>query len=394
MKLTQPTVNTLSLPPGKLDAIYFDDDVPGLGLRLRYGGKRSWIFQYGIGTKQRRMTLGTAPALTLAMVRKTAAELHARVRLGEDPAAAKREGMRHAAETVEAMLRLYLPERKQTLARTSYTSLERHLLRYAKSLHGTGVALVNRRDIGGLLATIAESSGATSANRVRASLSAFFGWCMARGLTEQNPVIGTHVLPEKSRSRVLSLAELAAVWNACSEDAYGAIVRLLILTGQRREEIGGLRHSEICDGNIVLPGTRTKNRRAHVVPLSAAAQAILAKMPVGDDDFVYGNSKPFTSWGYGKAHVDARLAAAGIKLDPWRVHDIRRSVATGMAEAGIAPHIVEAVLNHVSGHKAGVAGVYNRATYDREKRAALSLWSDHVMAAVEGRVTNVVTLRY
>jgi integrase len=317
MKLTQPTVNTLSLPPGKLDAIYFDDDVPGLGLRLRYGGKRSWIFQYGIGTKQRRMTLGTAPALTLAMVRKTAAELHARVRLGEDPAAAKREGMRHAAETVEAMLRLYLPERKQTLARTSYTSLERHLLRYAKSLHGTGVALVNRRDIGGLLATIAESSGATSANRVRASLSAFFGWCMARGLTEQNPVIGTQVMPEKSRSRVLSLTELAAVWNACSEDAYGAIVRLLILTGQRREEIGGLRHSEICDGNIVLPGTRTKNRRAHVVPLSAAAQAILAEMPAGDDDFVCGNGKPFTSWGYGKAHVDARLAAASIKFDPW-----------------------------------------------------------------------------
>jgi hypothetical protein len=109
MKLTQPAINSLALPAGKTDAIFFDDDVPGLGLRLRAGGKRSWIFQYGIGTKQRRMTLGAAPALTLATARKTAAELHARVRLGEDPAASKREGQRRAADTVEAILRLYLP---------------------------------------------------------------------------------------------------------------------------------------------------------------------------------------------------------------------------------------------------------------------------------------------
>jgi hypothetical protein len=99
MRLTQPTINNLALPPGKSDVIYFDDDVPGLGLRLRGGGKR-WIFQYGIGSKQRRMTLGTAPALTLAAARKTAAELHARVRLGEDPAACKREGQRRASATI------------------------------------------------------------------------------------------------------------------------------------------------------------------------------------------------------------------------------------------------------------------------------------------------------
>ena len=300
MKLTQPTVNSLGLPPGKADMIFFDDDVPGLGLRLRSGGKRSWIFQYGIGTKQRRMTLGTAPALTLAAARKTASELHARVRLGEDPAAAKREGVRRATETIEAVLRLYLPEKRQALAPASYISLERHLLRYAKPLHGAGVTLTTRRDIGDLLAAIAASIGATSANRTRASLSAFFSWCMARGLTEQNPVIGTHVIPEKSRSRVLSIAELAAIWNACGGDAYGTIVRLLILTGQRREEIGGLRQGEICDGNIVLPDTRTKNRRAHIIPLSAAAQSTLARRPARDGDFVFGGHKPFTSWSFGK----------------------------------------------------------------------------------------------
>jgi hypothetical protein len=129
MKLTQPTVNSLTLPAGKTDAIFFDDDVPGLGLRLRSSGKRSFIFQYQIGAKQRRMTLGAQGALTVSVARKTAGDLHARVRLGEDPAAAKREGQRRAADTVEATLRLYLPEKKQALRSSSYEAVERHLLR-------------------------------------------------------------------------------------------------------------------------------------------------------------------------------------------------------------------------------------------------------------------------
>jgi integrase len=383
MKLTQPTANKLALPPGKNDAIFFDDDMPGLGLRLRSGGKRSWIFQYGIGSKQRRMTLGIAPALTLAAARKTAKELHANVRLGKDPAASKREGQRRAADTVEAMLRLYIPEKSQTLAPGSRMSLERHLLHYAKPLHGLGVTLVTRRDIASLLTTVAASSGNPSALGTRASLSAFFGWCMARGLTEQNPVIGTQVVRTQPRTRVLSLDELAAVWRACRNDSYGAIVRLLILTGQRREEIGGLRVEEIGDGIIALPASRAKNKRAHIIPLSAPAQAILAAQPPRAE-FVFG--KAFTSWSRGKSLLDAALDT---KLAPWTLHDLRRSVATGMAELGVAPHIVEAVLNHV-GHKAGVAGVYNRATYEKEKRIALATWADHVLATVEGRASTMI----
>ena len=337
------------------------------------------------------MTLGITPALSLAAARKTATELHAKVRLGEDPAASKRDGQRRAADTVEAVLRLYLPEKRQTLTSGSCIALERHLLRYAKPLHGLGVALVSRRDIGSLLATVAASSGNPTANFTRASLSAFFGWCMARGLVEQNPVIGTLRTQMQPRMRVLPLAELAAVWRACSDDAYGAIVRLLILTGQRREEIGGLRLEEIGDGIIALPASRAKNKRAHIIPLSAPAQRILASQPPRPE-FVFG-LKAFTSWSRGKYLLDAALAAAGEKLAPWTLHDLRRSVATGMAELGVAPHIVEAVLNHVSGHKAGVAGVYNRATYNKEKRVALATWSDHVLAAVEGRATTIVPMR-
>jgi integrase len=350
MKLTQATINNLTLPPGKADAIYFDDDVPGLGLRLRAGGKRSWIFQYQLGSKQRRMTLGTAGALSLGAARKTAAELHARVRLGEDPAASRREGQRRAADTVEATLRLYLPEKKQALRPGSYKGVERHLLRYARPLHGLGVALVTRRDVASVIASVGATSGSSTANRARASLSAFFAWCIGRGLVETNPVIGTPIAPEQSRDRVLSVTELATVWRAYGDDAYGAIVRLLMLTGQRREEIGGLRWDEVHNDMIVLPGERTKNKRTHVVPLSGPAQTIIAAQP-RTGEFVFGRA--FVSWSRGKRQLDEHAQIA-----PWVVHDLRRSAATGMAEIEIAPHIIEAVLNHVSGHKAGVAGTW------------------------------------
>jgi integrase len=392
MKLTQSTVTTLTIPPGKREAIYFDDDLPGFGLRLRATGGRTWCFQYACGSKQRRMSLGAASAVTLAAARKTAAELYARVKLGEDPAASRAEKKRKAADTVEATLRLFLPEKKQALRPKSYVALERHMLNYGKPLHGLGIALVTRRDIGTLLAAITASSGGSTANRLRASLSTFFAWAIARGITETNPVIGTHTAPEQSRARVLAMPELAAIWRACGGGAYGACIKLLMLTGCRSNEIGGLRHDEIRDGTIVLPRARVKNKRTHVVPLSAHAMAVLAgELQTGA--FVFCGTRAFTSWGRGKARLDARLAAAGQTLDHWTQHDLRRSVATHMAEIGVQPHIVEAVLNHAGGHKAGVAGIYNHATYEREKQAALALWAEHLMAAIEGRATNVVPLR-
>jgi integrase len=189
------------------------------------------------------------------------------------------------------------------------------------------------------------------------------------------------------------MAELAAVWRACGSDVYRSCIKLLMLTGCRSGEIGGLRRDEIKDDMIVLHGNRVKNKRTHVVPLSAPAQAILAAQQPMEGDFVFCGTRAFASWGRGKSDLDQRLVAAGEKLDHWSQHDLRRSVATHMAEIGIAPHIIEAVLNHVSGHKAGVAGIYNRATYEKEKRTALALWADHVMALVEDRATNVVPLR-
>jgi integrase len=206
---------------------------------------------------------------------------------------------------------------------------------------------------------------------------------LREGLVLSNPVIGTNKpTEERSRDRVLSQDELAAVWRACREDDYGRIVRLLILTGQRREEVGAMAETEIDAARALwtLPGERTKNRLPHEVPLSRPVLAILEKHPRRSGrTLIFGEGiGGFSGWGKAKAALDARMAGAGAVIAPWRLHDLRRTVATGIAEIGVPPHIVEAVLNHVSGHKAGVAGVYNRALYTAEKRNALDAWARHV----------------
>jgi integrase len=174
-----------------------------------------------------------------------------------------------------------------------------------------------------------------SANRTRASLSGFYTWAMQRGLTEANPVAGTHVAPEAPRSRVLTIEELAAVWRHTGDDVrQDRQVKLLILTGCRAAEIGGLRHDEIHDGMIVLPGERVKTGRSHIIPLADATQSILstiARGRYGDHVFARGG---FRSWSYGKRQLDARLSAAVLRFEPWTIHDLRRSAATGMAEIG------------------------------------------------------------
>lgn len=167
-----------------------------------------------------------------------------------------------------------------------------------------------------------------------------------------------------------------------------------MLTGQRASEIAELRWDEVGDEQITLPGERTKNARSHIIPLSEAAKGILPWSRKGNRKFVFGRDDTgFNGWGKAKEKLDARIAEGKKKLEHWTPHDLRRSVATRMAELGVQPHIVEAVLNHISGHKGGVAGIYNRATYDKEKREALNFWAEHVIAVVEGRTAKVLPLK-
>jgi integrase len=397
MKLTDKAVSSLSIPADKAELIAFDDDLPGFGVRLRSSGSRVWVFQYKLGPRHRRITLGSAKALTAARARTVASEIHAKVRLGQDPAQAKTEGRRLAAETFGAILQSYLPDKREAVRSGTYGSIERHLLKHCKPLHGVPIGSLDRRTIAARLAAIATGNGPVEANRVRASLSAFFTWCMQQGLADANPVTGTGRRPEQSRDRVLSAAELKAIWQATAgTDDYSAIIRLLMLTGQRAAEVGALRWSEIIDDSIVLSSARTKNKREHSVPLSSLAQTILEARPRRPGrDFVFGRmlDRPFCGWTACKRALDGRLRAADADLAPWTTHDLRRTLATNAAEIGVAPHIIEAVLNHVSGHKRGVAGTYNRATYEPQKRAALDGWADHLRDLVEGRASKVVTLR-
>jgi len=410
MKLTTANIRTLTLPAGKREAIFFDADIPGFGLRLREGGSRSFVFQYRVGTKQRRIVLGKVSASDIGKVRDTAKDLHAKVRLGGDPAGDRAENRAKATETFEAVAATYLTHQRINLRPRSYVDIERHLLKHAKALHGLQLAKIERRDIAACITAVAKNSGPVTGNRVRTSLSGFFSWAIRAGLVDANPVSNTNRHEEKSRDRVLSPAELRLIWNALRVDHYGAILKLLALTAQRPGEIAGLRWSEIDleKSIIVLPGERTKNHRTHVVPLSLAAQVILKAQPRRATragklrDLIFGlGEQAFSGWSNSKERLDATILEEQRKQDPnakplphWTPHDLRRSAATHMAnELDIEPHIIEAVLNHISGHKSGVAGIYNRAPYERHKRAALDRWAEYLLALVEGRDSNVTPLR-
>jgi integrase len=374
------------------DSVEWDSKINGLGLRTRDKSK-TWFFRYRFGKTQRRVNLGRHPALTLVAARRAAERLAAEIALGKDPAAERQAARVEAENTFEVLAAQYLEARKPHWRPTSYGDIARHLNKYARPLHGSPITSVSQRSIANLLNAIAKESGDTTANRVRASLSALFGWTMREGirLPEGNVAAYTNKREEKSRERVLTNAELKAIWAACDGERsdFGPVVRLLLLTGQRRKEIGLLRWDEVHDEQIILPGSRTKNKRSHVIPLSEPAKAIIAGLEAGRT-YVFGRDDTgFQGWGLAKRALDARLS----DVSEWTLHDLRRTVATRMAELGVQPHIIEAVLNHVSGHKGGVAGIYNRATYDREKREALNLWAEHVTALVEGRKAVVVPMR-
>jgi integrase len=405
MKLTKDAVAKLKLA-GEVDRIWFDDKVTGFGVRLRAGGKRTWVIQYRVGRKTRRFTLADVEKLSAERAREEAKTRLAQVTLGGDPKADLDVKRQKAQNDLGSVVELYLTAREPGLRPKSVAESRRYLRVYWKPLHHMPVHEVARRDVAARFTRITADHGPVPASRARAYLSALMSWAMREGLVEANPVIGTNKPPEPAaRDRVLTDEELAAVWAACRDDDLGRIVKLLILTGSRREEIAGLQWSELdLEGAVInLPGERTKNGKAHTVPLSGPALDILKACPQRPGrELVFGDGAGgYQGWGKAKISLDKRIKPS---LAPWRIHDLRRTVATVMAESppdkdhpkarglGVAPHVVEAMLNHVSGHKAGVAGVYNRASYGREVRAALVMWADHVQSITGGGERQVVSI--
>jgi integrase len=407
MKLTTASIRTIKPIPPKTDRIEFDDAVPGFGVRAREGGSKVYIVQYAIGEKTRRMSLGKVSLQNVDKAREKAKDILAAVRMGKDPAGEKQRARVVATETFEAVVARFLSFQKahggmndQGLRPRSYTEVERHLTDHSRSLNGLLVTKIQQRDIASILSAVRARGHASTANRVRTSLSSFFAWAMSEGLVDGNPVINTKRTKEVARQRVLDPTELRLIWNALEDDHFGSIMKLLALTGQRASEIAGMQWSELRGGEFVLPPERSKNHREHSIPLSEPARAIIAAQPrrPGADgelrDLLFGfGAGPFSGWGKSMEALNRRIAeGAGQPLPHWTPHDLRRSFATHAGGLGIQPHIIEVILNHVSGFRAGVSGVYNRHTYDAEKRAALDRWADQLLAWVKGR-SNVASLR-
>jgi integrase len=400
MKLDSKTVARLVLPAGKTDIIHFDSALPGFGIRLRGGGdqvRKSWVVQYRRASRTRRLLLGSAEVLSAEQARTAAKKALGAVATGSDPQADRTARRDRDQVTFRAVADDYLRAKQPTVRPRTFVEMQRYLCGpYFKALHSVPVDQITRRDVAARLLVIGRECGVVTALRARSHISSFFAWGIAQGLMESNPVVGAAQLkPPPARDRVLDDAELSAIWRACEDNDFGKIVRLLIILGARRTEVGGLRWSELDlnRGVWVLPKERAKNAREHQLPLPALALSILETVPrVMNRDCLFGERSGggFTLWAHAKAALDTRL---GNQVRKWTLHDIRRSVATRLCDLGVAPHVVEQILNHQSGHRAGIVGVYTRSSYEREVKAAMALWADHIRTLVEGGERKVVSLQ-
>lgn len=401
MRLTERTIETLTIEPGKRDRLVFDDTQRGLGVRVTASGGKTFLAQYTMNGRRCRVPLGAVSAISLGDARKAAAAIMGKVAKGENPAEirkaeAESARTRQAREmlTLDRLVddwhRLHLnvnrrPRYAEEARRAIRNAFPTALRRPAEALTRASVVL-----------TLDEMPPAMAA-RTAAYGRACFSWAMKRGTLAANPFINLPVPSVEARDRVLTDDELAAIWKAAKADKsrFGALVRLLILTGQRREECGGIAWAELSDDGATwtLPPNRTKNGRAHIVPLSEPSRAILSTIARVSTKVFGAPASPgtaFNGWSKAKRRLDV---ASGVS--DWRIHDIRRTVATGMQRLGVRLEVTEAILNHTGGSRAGIVGVYQRHTWADEKRAALDAWAAHVMSLATGAAAadNVLPIR-
>ena len=389
MRLTSKTVAALDLTDGKDDAIYFDDELPGFGYRLRRSGgkvRRSWIAQYRHGGRTRRLLLGSAEVLTPERARAAAKTALAKVALGEDPQEFKASQRRQQGQTLRALVDDFLELKRTTVRKPTFVNLALYLRGpYFKPLHGMAVDAITRRDVAARLVAITRNHSSIVAVRARGALSSFYVWALGNGFAESNPIVGT-LKPQDAqpRSRVLRDDELAAIWHASGDTSYGKVIKLLMLTGARRAEVGGMRWSELDldRGTWMIPASRSKNKKPHELPLCSLALEMIASTPhLVSRDHLFGarSAEGLRHW-HAKADLDQRL---GDRVGAWRLHDLRRTLATRLGDFGTPPHVVECILGHTTGGtRSSVAAIYNRSNYQREVQAALALWDDHVRSIV------------
>jgi integrase len=418
-----------------------DGACTGLYLVLQPSGAKSWALRFRRPTgKPAKLVLGgvftsnkepdTAPTigdhLTLAGARRLVAQLRHEIAQGRDPAAThladkqrRRLAAVEAAENTFAVAAKDWIEQDASKNTRRWKEQARLLGLEPKTLALIKNGLADRwterpvleiggHDIYGIVDEtrrlgapgLARRGDGPTESRARAMLSCLstmFGWLVKKRRVDKNPCVSVP-RPEtpKARDRVLTSAEIVKFWRAAGAVAgkpFDAALKLLLLTGCRLNEVTGMRYEELSEDATqwIVPGNRTKNRRPHMVPLPPLARDLIASIQrIEGSDLVFTTTgrAPVSGWTKVKTRLDKSMG----NPPHWVLHDLRRTAATGMAELGIEPHIVEAVLNHVSGAKAGVAGTYNRAAYAAQKRAALERWAAHVEGLVTDRRAEIVDL--
>lgn len=393
-KITKRTLDSL-LGSG-VSGYLWDEDLKGFGLRTSSTGAASYILQYRMGgreSKTKRYTIGGhGSPWTPATAREEAGRLLRLVAQGVDPVEADQQRRR---EAVDLAFSKYADHFAKSCTGKGWTTLVVRSLRlHAKPvLKDKPLPKIARSDIVSVLDRMSAGQAANRRN-VFAVLRRLFKWAVSRGDIDRSPMEGMETPPAvTARERWLSDAELVRIWKQAplTHRCFGPIVRLLIVTGQRREEVTSLAWEELNrdEREWRLPGARAKNGEPNIVPLNDLAIAELDKVAKGESWPCRGRVFPtssgagFTAYSKGKTKLDKLVAAdGGDALPPWRLHDLRRTLATGFQRLGVRFEVTEAVLNHVGASRSGVAGIYQRHDWKDEKRDALRIWNDHIAAAL------------
>jgi len=412
-----------------------DGLLAGLYLVRQPSRAMSFAVRYRHAGQPRKLTLGSYPAISLKAARKLGRDALIAAAEGRDPAREKQEkkveDKRQAAEEIRGQRDLFenvarefieryaKPKAKQKNRPDAWRETGRILgLRSdpnddAKLIErggdviprwrGRKIQEITKRDVVTLLDEVNDRGAPIMANRTLAAVRRLFNWAVSRDIIAASPCAGVEPpASENSRDRVLTDDELRLVWDAADAEGwpFGPIVKLMILTGQREGEVAGMRWRELeLDAKLwTLPATRVKNDEMHTVPLSDAAIEIIKGLPQirTSEGFVFASRRGahVTGFSGAKERIDEATAKANEgPLPAWVFHDLRRTVASGMARLGIQLPVIEKVLNHKSGTFRGVVGVYQRHSFAEEKRAGLAAWASHVGAVVFGKQPdNVVSI--
>jgi integrase len=375
-----------ALKAASKDTVYWDAGLPGFGVKVTPRSRKVFVVLYrigGAGSRLRKYTIGPYGRVTLQMARAEAQKVLAARLEGRDPATEKRESKRRmTADRVDDLIEVFIVQHVSKTRKAA--EISRLLRREVVSRWGNRcVHAIGKRDIVELASEIAQRGTPMAANTLLKVIKTFLNWCVGRAVIDASPAEGVP-LPGKevARDRVLTNNELASIIRAARQigGAYGGIVEMLALTGQRREEVAQMVGDEI-DFNSrtwTLPGSRTKNGKPHIVHLSEACIKLIRRASrLGSYVFSISGVKPFQNFTNAKRALDELSGVTG-----WRLHDLRRTCVSGMAGLGVPPHVADKILNHQSGTISGVAAVYQRHHFLAERKLALERWGQYIETLV------------